>query len=365
MTHSIHAAWQRFHLWFWGKFFIVLIALGAGTKRRRMSHNNGIAGRGTIRIVDHPQFPPTDFFEAGRTFPCRLRHASGAFMDDAMKTVRSGSLKFADTDFASPLDIQMNTGDYCFFWNARSFLEFAFSRHKHDGSEYLPYYQKYAQGRISAASSLIRDPSSFTQLYFHSHTPFAWNATDGKPRYVRFRLAPEDLGPMSGAPDPAFLARAESDPDLAPILADQKTLPDEPRSVNYLKNEWRDRVRERGARYHLQIQLHEVSPTDSPEIRNPLQPWDEATHPYFALATVTIDSTLSDHESSWMAFEVTNLPRSMGLLPATSLDDYNSLNYMRRQAILAIRVRWLFLKLFGYRPPVPDDAPHNKDPKGM
>ena len=365
MTQPIRASWERLHLWFWGKFFILLIALGAGTKRRRMSHNNGIAGRGTVRIVDDPRFPPTDFFEPGREWPCRLRHATGAFLDDTMKTVRSASLKFADSDFASPLDIQMNTGDYCFFWNARSFLEFAFSRHKHDGGEYLPFYRKYPQGRISAASSLIRDPSSFTQLYFHSHTPFAWHARDGKPRYVRFRLFPEDRGPMTAAPDPAFIARAAHDPDLAPALADQKALPNEPRGVNYLKNEWRDRVRAQGARYHLQIQLHEVAADDSPEIRNPLQPWDESTHPYLDLASVAIHETLSDAESSWMAFEVTNLPPSVGILPAESLDDYNSLNYMRKQSIWAIRTRWFFLRRFGPRPSVPDDSPHNLDPKGM
>ena len=48
-----------------------------------------------------------------------------------------------------------------------------------------------------------------------------------------------------------------------------------------------------------------------------------------------------------MAFEVTNMPRSMGLLPAKSMQDYNSLNYMRKQAIWAIRARWFFAMLFG------------------
>ena len=31
----------------------------------------------------------------------------------------------------------MNTGDYCFFWNARSFVEFAFSRHEYQGFSYV------------------------------------------------------------------------------------------------------------------------------------------------------------------------------------------------------------------------------------
>ena len=44
-------------------------------KRYRMSHNNGIAGRGTVRIVDNPQFPEHDFFTPGKEFGVRVRHA--------------------------------------------------------------------------------------------------------------------------------------------------------------------------------------------------------------------------------------------------------------------------------------------------
>lgn len=365
MIRPLRASWQRLQLWFWGKFFILLIALGAGMRRRRMSHNNGIAGRGTVRIVDDPQFPPTDFFEPGRTFPCRLRHGAAGFMDDSMGLVRSASLKFADSDYASPLDVQMNTGDHCFFWNARSFLEFAFSRHVHDGIEYEKFYRKHAEGRLSAASAIIRNPSSFTQLYYHSHTPFAWHARDGKPRYVRFRLFPEDRGPMTAAPDPEFLVRAAHSPGMALQLADQKAAPDETRNVNYLKNEWRDRVQERGARYHLQVQFHEVSPADSDQVRNPLMPWNEETHPYVDLAEVEITEVLSPADSAYLAFEITNLPASMGILPAESLDDYNSLNYMRQQSIWAIRTRRFLTRRFGPPPTVPDDAPHNYNPKGM
>ena len=247
-TASMKAFWQRLHLWFWGKFFIFLVALGCGLRRRRMSHNNGVAGRGTLRIVDNPQFPASDFFEPGRVFPCRLRHACVAYWDDAMKAVRSGSLKFADSDFASPLDIQMNTGDYCFFWNARSFLEFAFSRHESGGIQYTRYYQKWADGRRSAASSIIRAPASYLQMYYHSHTPFGWKARDGKPRYVRFRLIPADRGPMSSAPDPAYIERARVDPAMADDVGNQRRLPEEKRDVNYLKREWRKRSQGQGRR---------------------------------------------------------------------------------------------------------------------
>jgi arachidonate 5-lipoxygenase len=365
MITLVVAAWRRAQLWFWARFFILLVALGAGSRRRRMSHNNGIAGRGTIRIVDRPEFPPTDFFEPGREFPCRLRHASVAYMDDAMRAVRSATLKFADSDFRSPLDIQMNTGDYCFFWNARSFLQFAFSRHDEGGIEYERFYAKHWQGRISAASALLRSPPSFTGLHFHSHTPFAWKARDGRPRYARFRLIPEDRRRQAPYQDPAWIAQVEHQPEAARELADQRRLPEERRNNNYLKQEWAGRVRSGGARYILQVQLHEVSPDDSPEIRNPLRPWDEATHPNLDLAVVEITEVLGPQQSDWMAFEITNLPSSLAILPAASLDDYNSLNYMRRQSIWAIRARRLMLRLFGPNPVVPDDAPPNYNPKGM
>ena len=121
----------------------------------------------------------------------------------------------------------------------------------------------------------------------------------------------------------------------------------------------------RGVRYWLQIQFHEVSPADPPKIRNPLLPWDEATHPYVDLAHVEITEVHSPEESTWLAFEITNLPPSMALLPAKSLDHYNSLNYFRKQSSWAIRTRRLFTRLFGPHRPVPDDAPRNFNPQGM
>lgn len=365
MTAGLKSAWQRFELWFWGKFFIFLIALGAGPRRRRMSHNNGIAGKGTLRIVDNPEFPATDFFEPGRVFPCRLRHGAGGYLDDSMKLVRSASLKFADSSYRSPLDIQMNTGIHCFFWSAKSFLDFAFSRNEHDGIEYIQYYEKHAWGRRSAAAALIPPPSSYTRLHYHSHTPFGWHARDGKTRYVRFRLIPSDRGPMENDPPQEYIDRADRDMSILMEVADQKYPAAQNLSVNYLKNEYRERIESGPIRYVLQVQLHEASDSDSEEVFNPMFPWDEATHPYHDLATVEINELLPYEESQWMAFEVTNHPPSMSLLPSRSIHDYNSLNYMRAQSIWAIRVRWLFLRLFGPRAELPDDAPHNLRPAGM
>jgi arachidonate 5-lipoxygenase len=362
----MRAVWHRFELWFWGKFFIFLIAVGAGSRGRRMSHNQGTGGRGKIRIVDNPAFPETEFFEAGREFPCRIRHGCVSFLDDTVNEVRGASLKFADSDWASPLDIQMNTGQHCFFWTARTFLEFAFWRHRKGTVQYVEYYSTYGWGRRSAASSFRRAPKSWTTMHYHSHTPFLWTAKDGKTRYVRFRLLPGDRAPDPDAPTLEYVDNCEKDPAQAPVLAQQKTLPaDEAKSVNYLNHEWSERLKQGPIRYVLQIQLHEAKPDDPPEILNALLPWDEASHPYMDLATVEITQELTYAESQYVGFDITHHPKSIGILPAKSLDDFTSLNYMRKQSALAIKTRRLFQRLFGPPRANKDNGPHGLSPPGM
>jgi arachidonate 5-lipoxygenase len=66
-----------------------------------------------------------------------------------------------------------------------------------------------------------------------------------------------------------------------------------------------------------------------------------------------------------MAFEITKHPAVMGILPSESMDDYNSVNYMRVQSIWAIRMRRFFQRLFGPPKDLPDDGPHNYNAPGM
>jgi arachidonate 5-lipoxygenase len=360
------ALWGRVHLWFWGKFFIFLIVLGCAMRRRRMSHNQGTGGRGKLRILPNPAVPPTDFFEPGREFPCRVRHGCVSFLDDTVNEVRSGSVKFADADFTSPLDIQMNTGEHCFFWDAKSFLEFAFWRHRKGGVQYEKYYAAYGWGRRSAASAFRRAPASYVTMYYHSHTPFAWKARDGKPRYVRFRLVPGDKSPEWNPPTKEYVDHAERDPAQAHVLANQVCTPeDAPKSPNYLNHEYRDRLKGGPIAYMLQVQFHEPKPGDPPEVLNSLLPWDEATHPYLDLAEISITDELPYADQQRMGFEITNLPPSMGILPAKSTRDFNSLNYMRKQAVWATRVRRVMIGLFGPPTPNTDDGPHTLSPPGM
>ena len=56
---------------------------------------------------------------------------------------------------------------------------------------------------------------------------------------------------------------------------------------------------------------------------------------------------------------------SMSILPAKSIDDFNSLNYMRKQSIWTLRMRRFLQRLFGPPQNAADDAPHGLSPKGM
>ena len=136
-------AFDKAQLWLYAKLFALMLVLFICLpKRQRMSHNNGIAGSGAIRIVDDPQFPAHPFFAAGKVYPCRIRHASATFLDDAMNCIRSLSIKFSDDHLRSPFDIEMNSGVQSLFWSAVSFLKFAKSRQEKWGVEYPDYYYR-------------------------------------------------------------------------------------------------------------------------------------------------------------------------------------------------------------------------------
>ena len=88
-------------------------------------------------------------------------------------------------------------------------------------------------------------------------------------------------------------------------------------------------------------------------------PWDETIHPWLDLAAIDITEVLDWEESCRSTFEVTNMPKTLGVLPAHSIHDYNSLNYMRAHSGLAHRARLLNYRLFGCPPPIPDNDNRN------
>lgn len=342
--------YDKFVLWWYSTFFCwALVIVQSLIRRRKMSHNNGIAAAGRLRIVDNPQFPAADFFEPGREFPCRVRHATVSMMDDAQLTVKSASIKFADAAVDSPCDIEMNTGR-SLFWSAANFFEFVRNQHEHGGIQYESFYLKYPAGRDAGQDSLALNPSSYSRLDYRSQCPFLFMAKDGKRRYVNFRLIPADR---------AIEPLVNDEAHIGVFFGDQRVRPGETRNRNVLKHEYAKRLESGPIEYMLQLQLHEATDSDSPLIFCSNKVWDEATHPWMDLARVTIDRLLTYEEQLLMYFSLNNMPTSLGLIEATSIHDYNSLNYMRAKADPAKKARLLAYKWFGMPKALPDDGPRN------
>lgn len=341
---------DRAVLWIYARFFgLMLAAFLCFPKRQRMSHNNGIGARGKFRLVDDPQFPGHDFFAPGREFPVRIRHASATFLDDAMNCIRSMSIKLSDERFRSPFDIEMNTGETSLFWSAVSFLKFAKMRGEKYGIEYREFNRKYPDGLKASMEAGRRHASSFHNLHYYCKTPFLFNGTDGIKRYAKYRVIPADDEIQTGIDD---------DPSVWD-QCNQRILKHETRGRNYLKYEYEDRVKREGARYRFQIQTHPAAPDEDPEVFNNMVVWDEDLFPWHDLGIIEIDETLDWRESTLTTFSVNNMPKSLGIIPAHSIFDYNSLNYMRAHSEIARRARMWSYAFFGMVPPIPDNDNRN------
>jgi len=337
-------------LWLLAKIFGLALAIFLGLMaRRRMSHNNGIAGRGHVKVVDNPEFPAHDFFKPGRDFPIRIRHASATFYDDAMNGIRSMSVKFSDESFDSPFDLEMNTGEISLFWSAASFLQFAKLRKQKYGVEYRDYYRKYPDGLKGAQVALRRNPTSFHNLRFYCKTPFIFLGKDGVKRYAKYRARPLSDEPETG------INENPSEWDTC----NQRILPHESRGRNYLKDEYIDRVKQGGVKYLMQIQTREAVDNEDPEVFNNMNVWDEKDYPWFDLAVIEIDEVLDWTDSNLTSFSLNNMPQGLGILPAESIYDYNSVNYMRSHSEIARKSRIFAYKLFGGPQKIPDNDNRN------
>jgi catalase len=346
--------WKRLQLWFYGYGWAwVLVITSSIFLRRRMSHNVGTTATGKLRIVDDPRFPPHDFFVPGREIACRLRHAPVSYDDDTIIQLRSASLKFADTSSESPLDIEMNTGRMSLFWSARNFFQIAAKQTPDKGDpqqlRYRHFYEAFPQGLVAAKDGIRRDPTSFAEMRYYTQTTQYFVGKDGVKRYAKFRLLPFDDIPESGVIPPAEMESYWSEAVRA----------GETKAPNYLKAELTTRVARGPVKYRLELQLHPAKDDpaeDDPEIFNCNAVWDEAAHPYMPVAVVTVDKVLSWKEECKMIYAPQNCPPSLGLIPARSIDDYNSVNYMRAAVYVAKIVRVFVYSALGLMPPPQPDT---------
>jgi arachidonate 5-lipoxygenase len=227
------AHWNKFVLWLYAKTFAIFLTIFLSMKRYRMSHNNGIAGTGWLRILDNPDIPRNDFFKPGRHFDIRVRHGSALFLDDAMKVIRSCSIKFSNHHLKSPLDLELNSGEFGVFWSAISFLKFAALRKEKYGVDFIEYNRKYPDGSLGAAKSVRRNATSFHNVRYHTQTPFLFIDESGIKYYCKYKVRPYEDIPETGV---------DHDYDLLDA-GNQRILPHETRGKNYLKNEYMERVK--------------------------------------------------------------------------------------------------------------------------
>ena len=338
MLLMLHRWWLRLQLQVMLIGMVSAIIASSFFKRRRMSHENGVTCRGTVRIVDDPTFPPHRFFRPGRTFDCRVRHATVLFKDDAKMTVRGASIKFADDRFDSPFDMLMNTGEVGLFWNARTFVDFGKMTGKH-GKAFVPYLRKYPQSLYGGGRSSRRDPDSFADLSYHSQTCFGYVDLEGRYYYVRYRLIGEHWdGTDSGALDEWW-----ADHNWL-----QNPYPDEQRSRNYLKDELIERLSGDGTvRYRFQIQLREKPPGPDREWVSAEYEWHEDVVPWHDLATVELDEALDYDEAMLTWFDLGNHPDDLPVPMGVSIDDPHSLNNFRAAGRWGARARLFSYKLRG------------------
>ena len=352
-------AWDLFVLRVMKVIIIILVSLKSLLTKQRMSHQNGIVATGSLKIVDDLSLPANDFFKPGLEFNCRLRHATVRFLDDAVLGPRSASIKFADADYHSPLDLLMNTGVATPFYSLSTFWQFMRTNIAGGREKMVAYLLANPRCYVNVRSALRRDPDTFAQLYYHTQTIFEFCALDGKTRYIRFRLTPQDRGAETGIP--------KYDDLETPWFQEAKA--SEERSQNYLKEEYRERVKSKGVSYHLQAQLHEWADTDQKDIiLNSVYAWPEQSHPWVDLATVNIDAMLehderknapkySVHRGDHVLYSLANRPACLKLLEPDSIRDAASLDYLRSAGIWARRVRLLTIKLFGPAKKIPDQRP--------
>lgn len=302
------------------KFLLGLKALVTG---RRTTHFRGVAGRGKIHIVAKPEFPDHEFFTPGREFSCRLRHANASFDDDLSIQVRGCSLKFADTEFDSPLDILMNTGAIAAFWNLDTFMVFVEARRVSTETNWdaqKEWLHQYPAAYISTVESVRTYTNSYTDLLYWTKIAYPFKARDGRTRYAKYRIIPAGLTKEGGMPTIEVQKRAWW----------QARDPNDTRPQNMMQQEYKDRLKRGPQEYSLQIQLWDWDEDrDSVEVFNLCRYWNEDEHPWLDLAQVKISEALPDKEMEPMRMWLGNQPPSLGITDADSIMDYRSLPWSR------------------------------------
>ncbi|XP_078369935.1 allene oxide synthase-lipoxygenase protein-like [Oculina patagonica] len=295
----------------------LLFGLKVLIKGQRGTHPIGVGSEGIATIVSNPKIPKNEFFTPGRSFPVCLRHSTIQSVDDVLIDFCGGALRFAGSDDTeSPCDLVMGTGPTTPLWSDQAIFDAVRAKVSGDLKTYLLLGPDHLAANIGG---LRQKPDSFYDQRYYSEVIFDFKALDGVKRYVRFRLMPAD-----GSPETGLLSEEVQWQPWVSERSPTETLP-----MDYLKREYRERITRGSLEYKLQLQLHEAKDDDLPTTLQVGREWDESTHPWLDLADIKMTSLLSPTATERLKFTHCNLPSTIGLLPAQSVDDPNVVVHIR------------------------------------
>ncbi len=305
------------------------------TTKRRSSHLVGVGVRGSLTVSEVEGRAPNGFFVPGTKLSVVARFANLTELDDAALDVRGGSVSVGDD--GRRFDMVMNTGSAAPVKNLVQFAGFVCSKFLPTfGSELIVSGNRLA--REGGIVGLRRAPSSYARLYYHSQIVRWWMEPLGAVHLVRYRLAPEDLGPESGLPD------AE---DVKHIW-DRGRRPDAEGGPTYLRSELLERVKHGGARMRFQVQLLRAHRERDEACYDASVDWPEDDHPWLDIGTIELNETLSAADCERLAFNPWNHPPEFGVPPSRSIFDVRSLGDSEvRVMALVQRLRGWMYSAFG------------------
>lgn len=280
----------------------------------------GVLARGELRVLDDPGRPPHAVFAAGRRFPVLLRHDNRTSADDAAPDARVAGLRLLSPagGSAALLDLILMTGRCFFHRSAEDFFRFSVS-----APEARAAILRAEPHRAAAAWEGVRNGASYTAFHYHSQTVSHYQSTDGRAWYARYRLRRDSLAVDTGRVTPSGdfpAANAPRDPE-------------DPRSADCLRAEFRQRLESGGVRYRLELQLRPALPEAEAVQRDAVldctRPWPEETYPWQGLAELALDTLLEDADAAALTLNPGHAPPELGVLPARRAQESASIDHVR------------------------------------
>lgn len=281
---------------------------------------------GELEVLPTPTLPAHPFFASGRRYPVVIRHNSErGFADDAVWDGRQVMMRVLDpalldappeqrgTASRGLMDLILYTGSRYLFANAQQM------------GRWLPApFPVRAQllGELPELAErlhdFIRDPDSFTALYYYSHLAYGFFSADGQRQLVRYRLRSVEAQHDSGW--------VERDKLQLPLDYVPRQ-PDDTRPSNYLHADLARRAAQ-GLHYRLELQLRSWPQRADAEALDSSRIWDEERFPFIEVARIHLTSLLPSSVPVRRDFRPESMPADLPLLRARSSRDPASVGHL-------------------------------------